>query len=162
MQVEARMLLVARVYGDQAPKNPNIDKKDGAYESQISFRVTDDMALLGLLNRDMTVDAINDVPTPAECRVAAKNQLLMYVPAQFTVPNPSILPDYTQAGVQAHVWNEQMHKWVKLAVGGGAFGTAFEVHSGGNPLVRYAKVYNGGTIYDLAAGMLVVVQSRNV
>ncbi len=161
MQVEARMLVVARVYGDGGEKTPTIQQKNGPFESQVSFRLGADLALLGLLEREITVEAASDIPTPEECRNAAAQQLLQYAPGQFSVPKPSILPDYTTPGVLAHVWIEALNKWVRQG-GGLAFGAAFEVHSGASSLVRPAKVYNGGTLIDLCAGVLLVVQSRNL
>jgi len=162
MQVEATMLVIERVYGDGGAKTPTIQPKTGAFESHIAFRYTEDMLYLAKLNREITVPAQGDVPTPEECRAAVAQQLFQLVPPKFNVPTASVLPDYTQPAIGAHVWSELLQKWVRQAGPGTAFAAAFELHSNATPFVRHAKVFNGGTVIDLQAGVLILVQSRNV
>ena len=156
VQVKAKMLFVARVFGDGAAKTPTLDAKGGSFETHAAFNLPLDLTLLGLLNKDFTFDAAATRPTPGECKTAAQNLLALYAPAQFKLPNASILPDYT-AGLQVHVWHEGLHKWVNLG-GANDFGTAFELYSGANPYVMEVKVVNGMTTYDLTVGFLVIVQ----
>ena len=162
-KVKAHLVFVARIHsGDGGPDTQAGFKGPGSgnLQGNALFRITEDMALLGRLNK--TEGVVVDIPAGqafpdlSELHKVAAEHMFQTAPAAFTISDQSELPDYK--GGPPHFWNGTTWE-TPMPVGPNViFSAGFRIlRDVGNKPPLKVKMDIGGT--TLWTDFILVVQS---